>query len=244
MAGVGNHPPGVQPGERPLLPRDRTRRRIVAVAHQEDRARVARIAARIGAMRPVGKQLDLARSARLETDQQPARDRTAVPLRLRNLDAHEPVGRRHVVLPAAPRHGVAAAHQEAVAGIGRRTGVDRPGDTIEGRQRQPVAAVRRVEQQAMVAARRVLGSEDADIRGEMHEASLVARGQVDIGDDAVEGMRRVDREMRRAVELDIAPDIAKLPPAGERLAGFDLKGDNSHGAPPAVRSGNAAPGRG
>ena len=92
----------------------------------------------------------------------------------------------------------------------------------------------------MITAPRVFGEEDANIRGEMHEATLVARGQIDIGDNPVQGMGRVDRETRRAVELGIAPDIAKFPPAGERPSRFDLKGDNSHGAPPAVRSGNAS----
>ena len=48
--------------------------------------------------------------------------------------------------------------------------------------------------------------------------------------------------MRRAVDLGITPDVTKIPPAGERLTSFDFKGDNSHRAPPVVRSGNAAPG--
>ena len=207
MVGVGNYPPGFQPGERPFLPRDHSRGGIIAVAHQQGRVRVIEIVARIGAVPPVGKQLDLARGAGLETHQKPAGDRTAVPLRLRNLDAHQPVDGRHVVLPAAPHDGVAVAHQEAVARIGRRTGVDRSRDAIEGRQRQAVAAVRHVEQQAMIAAPRVFGGQDADIRGEMHEAIAIARSQVDIGDarDSGDGpdrqrnapCRRVGRSARR-----------------------------------------------
>ena len=69
----------------------------------------------------------------------------------------------------------------------------------------------------------------------------LALGQLDIGDGPVQRMRRVDGEMRRAVDLGIAPDITKLPPAGERLSGFDLKADYSHRAPPTIGSGNAAP---
>ena len=41
-------------------------------------------------------------------------------------------------------------------------------------------------------------------------------------------MSRTDGEMRRTVDLVITPDVTKIPPAGERLSSFDLKGDNSH----------------
>jgi hypothetical protein len=42
-------------------------------------------------------------------------------------------------------------HQEAIAGIRRRAGVDRSRDAIERCQREAVATVRHVEQQAMMA---------------------------------------------------------------------------------------------
>jgi hypothetical protein len=41
-------------------------------------------------------------------------------------------------------------------------------------------------------------------------------------------MSPIDGEMRCAVDLGITPDVTKIPPAGERLSSFDLKGDNSH----------------
>jgi hypothetical protein len=84
-------------------------------------------------MRPVGKQLHLAGRTRLETHQKPAGDRAATPLRLRNLDAHQPFGCQHVVLSPAPHDGVAALHQKPIAYIGRRAGVDWSRDPIEGR---------------------------------------------------------------------------------------------------------------
>jgi hypothetical protein len=133
-------------------------------------------------------------------------------------------------------------HQEAIARIGRRAGVDRPRNAIERSQRQAVAAVRHVEQQAMIAAPRIFRGQDPDIRGEMDETVAALWGQVDIGDATIQKMSRIDGEMRRAVDLGITPDVTKIPPAGERLTSFDLKGDNSHRVPPSVRSGNAAPG--
>src|SRR5260370_38471012 len=50
--------------------------------------------------------LDLACLARLEADKQPPRDRPAVDLRLRDLDAHQPISYRPIVLPAAPTHRI------------------------------------------------------------------------------------------------------------------------------------------
>src|SRR5580704_12441624 len=94
----------------------------------------------------------------------------------------------------------------------------------------------------MVAEPRVLRRQNSDIRGERHEAIVIARGQPDIGDAPIEGVGRIDREMHRAVEPVIAPSRAKLPPAGQLLSRLDLKGNYSHRAPPSVRSDNAAPG--
>ena len=74
-------------------------------------------------MPAVGQQLNLAWLARLEADQQPPGDRPAVDPRLGDLDPHQSVAFGHVVLPAAPDDCIAMAHQEPVAGIGRRRGL-------------------------------------------------------------------------------------------------------------------------
>jgi hypothetical protein len=66
----------------------------------------------------------------------------------------------------------------------------------------------------------------------MHQAVAPALGQVDVGDGAVQPVRRVNGEVCGAVELLVGPDIAEFPTVGERLAGLDLEPDNSHGAPP------------
>ena len=70
----------------------------------------------------------------------------------------------------------------------------------------------------------------------MHQAIASALGQIDIGNGAVQPMPWINGEMCRAVELLITPDIAKFPSVGERLAGFDLELDNSHGTPPLRRT--------
>jgi hypothetical protein len=62
----------------------------------------------------------------------------------------------------------------------------------------------------------------------MHQAVAPALGQIDIGDSAVQPMRRVNGEVCGAVELLVAPDMVEFPTIGERLAGLDLEPDNSH----------------
>ena len=116
------------------------------------------------------------------------------------------------------------AHQEAIACIGRRTWVDRSRDTVEGRQRQAIATVRHIKQQAVVATPSVFGSEDANIRRKMHTAVAITWSELDIGDAAIEGMSGIHREMRRPVELDVMPDGPKIPPARERLSCLDFQG--------------------
>jgi hypothetical protein len=66
----------------------------------------------------------------------------------------------------------------------------------------------------------------------MHQAVAPALGQIDIGDSAVQPMRRVNGEVCGAVELLVAPDMVEFPTIGERLAGLDLEPDNSHCNPP------------
>jgi hypothetical protein len=62
----------------------------------------------------------------------------------------------------------------------------------------------------------------------MHQAVAPAFGQVDIGDGAVQPIRRVNVEVCGAVELLVGPDIAEFPAVSERLPGLDLEPDNSH----------------
>jgi len=73
---------------------------------------------------------------------------------------------------------------------------------------------------------------DADVSREMHQAVVPALGQIDIGDSAVQPMRRVNGEVCGAVELLVAPDMVEYPTIGERLAGLDLEPDNRHCTPP------------
>jgi hypothetical protein len=89
----------------------------------------------------------------------------------------------------------------------------------------------------MVAARLVFRREDADIGRKMHQAIASPLGDIDIGDGAVRRVSRVNAEMRCAVELLVAPDIAECATIGERVTSFDLDADHSHSfLSPSMRS--------
>ena len=89
------------------------------------------------------------------------------------------------MLPAAPHHGITVAHQKAVSDVKRRTG-DRLGRrAIEHPQRQAVPSIGYVEQQAAIAALRILGGKDADIGRKMDEPGAVARRQSEVRDPLV-----------------------------------------------------------
>jgi hypothetical protein len=117
------------------------------------------------------------------------------------MDPHKPVDCRDVMLPTAPYDNVAMAHQKSISAIERRTGGDRSWNAIEHRERQAVASVYHVEQQAMVAAPGILRNQDPQICSEPDAAIAVTRHKIDVSDAPVAGVARVDGKMCRAVEL-------------------------------------------
>src|SRR5215469_2505691 len=69
----------------------------------------------------------------------------------------------------------------------------------------------------------------------MHQTVAPALGQIDVGDSAVQSMRRVNGKVCGAVELLVAPNMVEFPTIGERLAGLDLELDDSHCTSPSIR---------
>ena len=70
----------------------------------------------------------------------------------RRLQAHEARRRRHVGLPAAPHHGIAPAHEEAVSRLGRQAVVHNVRRVVKTRQNRFAPAVHYVEEHPTVAA--------------------------------------------------------------------------------------------
>ena len=83
----------------------------------------------------------------------------------------------------------------------------------------------------MIAALGIDRSEEAHIHGEMHQAVVIARGEVEVGDTPVAGMGRIHCKMRRAIQLLIRTHGTKGTPGGEGLPVRNLKGNYGHGEP-------------
>jgi len=83
----------------------------------------------------------------------------------------------------------------------------------------------------MIAALGIDRREEAHIRGEVHQAVVIARGKVKVRDTLVAGMGRIHRKMRRAIELFIRTHSTKGTPVGEGLPMRNLKGNYGHGEP-------------
>ena len=106
----------------------------------------------------------------------------------RHPDAELPGRRGEIALPAHPGQRVALAKQEAVAEL---PVVGGGGAFVEQRQGQLAAAVRHFQQQRAVAARRVGGAQDGDVRHRLDPPFGVARREREVGDDRVARVGRV-----------------------------------------------------
>jgi hypothetical protein len=83
----------------------------------------------------------------------------------------------------------------------------------------------------MIATLGIDRPEEAHIRGEMHHAVVIARGEVEVRDTLIAGMARIHRKMRRALQLLIRTYGTKGTPVGEGLPMRNLKGNYGHGEP-------------
>src|SRR5439155_1330906 len=138
-----------------------------------------------------------------------------------------------IELPAARADGVAAAHQESIAGVDRRV---RIGAGSEGRARRVVevgnahrvAAIHDVDQRAAARPRAVHGDEQREVGGKLDEPGGVPRRQRDIGDAAVGGVTRIDRVAQPALQLLVGTHVAERRATGQRTAQRDLEAGDGH----------------
>ncbi len=168
-----------------------------------------------------------------------AGDRTPVLGGYRQIEEHAPVARQHVALPGEPRDGIAAPHQEAVAGMDELERIVARRGVVEELQRALVAAIAVVEEEPPVAARQLDRLQDHEIGDETNAPVAVARRLGEIGDAALRGRRRIDREMCPPDQPLIGADAAEGMAAGKGAAigdgEFDdiLHGRLPHGCPAA-----------
>ena len=211
---------GLDAGEAPLVVRDHLRRVVgIAPPRQHRVARVERDGG-IGMRGDPAAEREAGDARRVGDvfDADAPGDRPAVVARHRHVEHHAAVAGQHVALPGEPRHRIAAAHEEAVAGVrqrDRRVAVRR---VVVELQRALVAAVAVVIEHAPVAALHLARLEDHEVGGEAHQPAVVDRRLVEIHDVPLRRGARIDGEMRAARQPLIGADVAEGVAAGERNA--------------------------
>ena len=121
-----------------------------------------------------------------------------------------------VELPPDRDEREALKEQRGVAKVCFRCRVVRGRRGTERAEQAEASAVDDVEEDDAVAARRVLRFENEEIGRELDLPLAVSRGEVDIGDDLIARILRVDREVRLPVKFLVGADVA------ERLAVQDV----------------------
>jgi len=135
---------------------------------------------------------------------------------LRDLYAYKPGRRRHIVLPTAPDHGVALAHQKAIA---RFHAADR---TVKIRQHGGIAAIDDIQEQSVVPMLERCRLEYADIGPAPHQAMRIPWGELQVSDPGVAEMVRVDSEVHRTIQLFVWADVTKSCTLRKGAAGLDF----------------------
>ena len=114
-----------------------------------------------------------------------------------------------VELPPDRDEREALKEQRGVAKVRFRCRVVRGGSGTERGEQAESSAVDDVEEDDAVAARGVLRFENEEIGRELDLPLAVSRGQVDIGDDLIARILRVDREVRLPVKFLVGADVAE-----------------------------------
>ena len=114
------------------------------------------------------------------------------------------------------------AHQEAVAGAQPLAGAVQVGEDSR------VAPVHYVKDDALAAAFQVFGLEDGKVGGAVGPAGGVAGGQLQVGDDFVGRMLRVNGQVYDAVNPAVGAGVVENGPAGKGLDGVDFQSGNGH----------------
>ena len=114
---------------------------------------------------------------------------------------------RNVELPADPHDRKALVHQKAIA-------VPPGAATVES-QGGLVPPVRNIDQRHTVPALRIGRRQDHQIGGRFHHSLTVPRRAIQVRDDLVHWIVRVDRERDPTDDLLIGTDVAKASPVFE-----------------------------
>ena len=228
-------------GEPPRRPRDGHGGSTRVLADGQACGRVREVGGRVREVIAVGHRQG--RDARVGpplAGDRPADGPVPVPRR-RHREGHQPVLPRDVVLPAAPPDRVAPAHEEAVAEVLGRRRVGHPWRAVEHAERDLAAAIRDVEEEAAVAARRIAGPQDIEIRVALDQTRGAAGCCRQIGDGLVRRVRRMDAEAEHAHDLFVRAGRPEWTTVEHRRTLRDLERGHGHWIDPSFAHVIASP---
>jgi hypothetical protein len=145
---------------------------------------------------------------------------------LRDLHTDQSGSRRHIVLPATPDHGIALAHEKAIARV------QMANRTVKIRQHRGITPIDDIQEQPVVAELGCDGLQQADICHALHQALRIPWGELQVSNPGVAGMVWVDRDMHRTLQELIGADITKGSALCKGAAGDDLQVCYCHVIPP------------
>ena len=105
---------------------------------------------------------------------------------------------------------------------------------VERAHREPVAPVRRLEEQRAVGPPGVHRHEEGRVAAEAHAAVVVPLGPAEVDDGRVGGMAGVHLVVRDGVDPLVGSRVTESPAAGVRLAPHDLESPECHLHPPSL----------
>ena len=178
--------------ELPVAPRDEAARALDRVAHAQGVGRIVRVGHGIRGVVAIGeRRVECGlRDDHLAADD--AHERRPVVGGNRRIDMDEAVTHRRIELPPHPQQREALLHQEAVAHVRVRRGIQAPVGVVVEAEHALAAAIRDFVQHGAVAAPDLFRLDQIEVRRELHASARVSRGLVDVGDDLV-GVVRKDR---------------------------------------------------
>ncbi len=174
--------------EGPQVPGDVLGGAVGVFPDRQDGKGIVYVHGGMGQVVPMGEHKDLCGLFDLELAEDPASQAAFGPDGLRRPHPHQARRRRHVRLPSAPHHGVAAAHQVPVAGLYGRRGLRAPLGAVEGPQDGLAPPVDHVEEESVSASIRVRRLEHREVRREADPAVGAPRSELDVGDRLVARM--------------------------------------------------------
>ena len=214
------------PREAPLVARHHPPRLAGAVAHGHHVGGVVGVGDLVGDVAAVGERPVPRALVHHHLAAHQPRDGRPVVGRHRRVQPHLALAHRHVELPAEPQQRESVLEQEPVAHLLGALRIAAAGGVVEVAEHALPAAVRHLVEDGAVAPGGVGRLQQVEVGAELDQAAVVPGREVDVGDDAVGGVRGVDLEVHHAAQRLVGAGQPVGAAVRDVVAGVDLDADH------------------